>query len=99
MSQFPALETDDLSQSQNGIVAAELRTERAREHVEAAVKGNTPTPQALDGGVKAWVQCASCFCLFLNSWGIFNTFGATVGTSHRFWRLTSYQVHTKHSTN
>jgi hypothetical protein len=48
--------------------------------------GNTSTagreknqPQAVDpipdGGLIAWLQCASSFCLFFNCWGIVNTFG------------------------
>ncbi|TEY24756.1 hypothetical protein BOTCAL_1364g00010 [Botryotinia calthae] len=28
-----------------------------------------------DGGLTAWLQCASSFCLFFNCWGIVNTFG------------------------
>ncbi|PQE24036.1 MFS monocarboxylate transporter protein [Rutstroemia sp. NJR-2017a BVV2] len=35
-------------------------------------------PQAVDpipdGGLIAWLQCASSFCLFFNCWGIVNTF-------------------------
>lgn len=29
-----------------------------------------------DGGLTAWIQCAGCFVLFFNSWGIVNAFGS-----------------------
>ncbi|KAF2634175.1 MFS general substrate transporter [Massarina eburnea CBS 473.64] len=37
-----------------------------------------PAPQVplQDGGPVAWMQCAGAFCLFFNSWGLVNTFGA-----------------------
>jgi len=33
-------------------------------------------PPASDGGTQAWVQVAAAFCLFVNTWGLLNSFGA-----------------------
>lgn len=40
--------------------------------------GESKRPEIVipDGGLTAWLQCASSFCLFFNCWGIVNTFGA-----------------------
>ncbi|KAI9716862.1 MAG: hypothetical protein M1828_007523 [Chrysothrix sp. TS-e1954] len=33
-----------------------------------------PEPR-MDGGIDAWMQVVSCFCLYINTWGIINSFG------------------------
>ncbi len=46
---------------------------------EIGSKAQTPQgpPQnAPDGGLMGWIQCAAAFCIFFNTWGLLNTFGA-----------------------
>ena len=42
-----------------------------------------PAAKPKDGGYFAWLQCAGSFCLFLNSWGLVNSFGPCSCSSRR----------------
>jgi len=46
--------------------------------VEAATSRNPKTgpPPPPDGGFLAWLQVAAGFCIFFNTWGLLNSFGA-----------------------
>ena len=33
------------------------------------------SPAPPDGGLVAWIQCAAGFCIFMNTFGLLNTFG------------------------
>ena len=73
-------ESDVISQDSPGLDKAKdstsLRTSREEvDEKQGGVAAEAKEEARMDGGLDAWLQVVGCFCLYINTWGIINSFG------------------------